>query len=118
MAGIAASLKAEASLEILCVGPCNPTTRQSLNELNPETIIFDCTQPHPELDLELLREQPGLLLVGVDSSCNDVLVLTGQRNRIVSVSELAQLLLCKAAKPPVGKEMKGEDQGGTYGTTQ
>ena len=101
MAGIAASLKAEQSLEVICVDPNHPTARQSLNELDTETIIFDRTEPHPELDLALLREQPRLLLVGVDPCSDEVLVLTGQRNRIVSVRELANLVSASASESTV-----------------
>ncbi|HSN93860.1 MAG TPA: hypothetical protein VLR89_02220 [Anaerolineaceae bacterium] len=92
MAGIAASLKAEESLEVICVDPHEPTARQSLIELDPKTILFDRTEPHPELDLVLLREQPGLLLVGVDPSSDDALVLSGQFTRVLSGKDLAKLV--------------------------
>ncbi len=92
MAGIAASLKAESTLKVICVDPHEPTTRQTLLELDPKTIIFDRTQPHPELELALLREQPGLLLIGVDPSSDDALVLSGQFTRILSGKDLAKLV--------------------------
>ena len=93
MAGIAASLNAEASLEIICVDPQNPTAPQNLKELNPETIIFDRSDPNTILDLTLLREQPGLLLVGVDPSSDDALVLSGQLTRVLSGRDLARLVI-------------------------
>jgi len=92
MAGIAASLKAEASLEVLCIDPQNPIAQHSLTELSPQAIIFDRSDPHTDLDLALLREQPGLLLVGVDPSSDDALVLSGQLTRVLSSKELARLV--------------------------
>ena len=109
MAGIAASLKAEASLEILCVDPQNPTARQSLNELDPHAIIFDRSDPNTALDLALLREQPGLLLVGVDPSSDDALVLSGQLTRVLSGKELARLVSAQAGRPSAGENLMGAD---------
>ena len=104
MAGIAASLKAEASLEILCVDPRDPTTRQTLNELDLQAIIYDRSDPHTVLDLSLMREQPGLLLVGVDPSSNEVLVLTSKRNKVMTASELAHLMSNHTALSKEGQE--------------
>ena len=112
MAGIAASLKAEASLEILCVDPQNPTARQSLNELDPHAIIFDRSDPNTALDLALLREQPGLLLVGVDPSSDDALVLSGQLTRVLSGKELARLVSAQAVHPAAEEEVNGEKEEG------
>lgn len=118
MAGIAASLRAEASLEVVCVDPHQPTARQSLNELDPKTILFDRTEPHPELDLSLLREQPGLLLVGVDPSSDEALVLSGQLTRVLSGRELARLVSTQTTQPPAEKDVIGDDEGGRFGTTK
>ena len=43
--------------------------------------------------MALLRSQSGLLLIGVDPSSDEVLVLKGQRNRVVTVGELTQLII-------------------------
>lgn len=107
MAGIAASLKAEANLEIICVDPQNPTARQSLNELYPQAIIFDRSDPHSALDLALLREQPGLLLVGVDPSSDDALVLSGQLTRVLSGKELARLVSSLTMHSSTGMDIMG-----------
>ena len=112
MAGIAASLKAETSLEIICVDPQNPTVPQNLKELNPETIIFDRSDSNTILDLTLLREQPGLLLVGVDPSSDDALVLTGQLTRVLSGRDLARLVSAQAVHPAAEEEVNGEKEEG------
>jgi len=92
MAGIAASLKAEASLEVICLDPVESNIRQRLQEFNPKTIIFDCTVPHQELDLILMRIHPNLLLVGVDPSSDDALILSGQLTRVLSGCDLIRLV--------------------------
>jgi hypothetical protein len=110
LAGIAASLKAEASLEIICVDPQNSTARQSLNALDPETIIFDRSDPHTALDLALLREQPGLLLVGVDPSSNEALVMSGQLTRVLSCKDLARVVSAQAMQPRTEEELNGDEE--------
>jgi hypothetical protein len=113
MAGIAASLKAETTLEVICVDPHEPTTRQTLLELDPKTIIFDRTQPHPELELALLREQPGLLLIGVDPSSNDALILSGQLTQVLSSRDIARIVSNQALQPTTGKDEFGDHKNST-----
>src|SRR5512139_1959649 len=84
MAGIAISLKADQSLEVVCVDPHSPTARQSLCELNPAVIAFDLSDPSTSVDVSLLREKPGVLLIGVDPASDEILVLSGRTQRALS----------------------------------
>ena len=92
MAGIAASLKADQSLEVVCVDPRSPTARQSLGELNPAAIAFDLSDPPASVDVALLYEQPGLLLIGVNPNSNELLVLSGRPQQALSVSDLVHVI--------------------------
>ena len=77
MAGIAISLTVEASLEVVCVDPNSPTARQRLNEINPAVIVFDLSDPVLDLDITLLRKQPGLLLSSRSTQALSVADLLG-----------------------------------------
>ncbi len=99
MAGIAVSLYANQSLEVVCVDPHSPTARQSLSELNPAAIAFDLTDPSASLDAALLHEQPGLLLIGVDPSSNELLILSGRPQQAMSVSDLVAVIGQKQNHP-------------------
>ena len=92
MAGIAASLKANQSLEVVCVDPHSPTARQTLSELNPAAIAFDLSDPPASLDVTLLCEKPGVLLIGVDPASDEILVLSGRLQRALSVSHLVHVI--------------------------
>ena len=92
MAGIAASLRAEPELVIESIDPKTPCAQQDLKSFDPEAVIFDCSDSCTVLDLALLREQPGLLLIGVDPSSDDALVLSGQLSRVLSARDLAKLV--------------------------
>jgi hypothetical protein len=92
MAGVAASLKADQSLEVVCVDPHSPTARQSLSELNPAAIAFDLSDPPTGVDVRLLHEKPGILLIGVDPASDEILVLSGRPQQALSVSDLVHAI--------------------------
>lgn len=92
MAGIAASLKANQSLEVVCVDTHSPTARQTLTELNPAAIAFDLSDPPASLDVTLLRQKPGMQLIGIDPASDEILVLSGYQQQALSVSDLVHVI--------------------------
>jgi hypothetical protein len=92
MTVVAASLKADQSLEVVCVDPHSPTARQSLRELSPAAIAFDLTDPSTSVDVSLLREKPGVLLIGIDLESDEILVLSGRPQQALSVSDLVRVI--------------------------
>jgi hypothetical protein len=92
MAGIATSLKAVASLEVICVNPRSPGARQSLNELKPAVIVFGLSETSSDLNVSLLHEQPGLVLVGVDPSSDEMLVLSSHSRQALSIADLINVI--------------------------
>jgi hypothetical protein len=82
LAGIATSLKTDATLEVIWINPHAPNTRQSLNELNPSVITFDLNDTNPGLDIILLRDSPGLQLIGVDPSSDKLLILSSHATQV------------------------------------
>jgi hypothetical protein len=118
LAGIVACLKGDADLDVHFIDPYQLNTREVLKNLEPETVIYDLTDPPADLDISLLGERPGLLLVGVDPSSNEVLVLTGKRNRVVTASELTHLVSHHKAQIFEEQEHLPGDKGVAIGTTQ
>ncbi len=92
LAGIFACLELDEDLEVKFIDPHDSQAKQSLDEYNPETILFDLTDPPDDLDMGLLQQSLGLQLIGVDPSSDEVLVLKGQRSRVVTAGELSQLI--------------------------
>ncbi len=92
LAGIAASLKAEIGLEVVSVDARNPDSMQRLNQLRPAVIAFDLDDADTCLDIAILREQPGLLLIGVDASSNELLVLSSRPQQALSVADLVEVI--------------------------
>ena len=92
MAGIVASLKADTNLEVLCVDLDFSCTRQSLDKNDLAAIIFDLSDPHLHLNVTLLRDRPDLLLIGVDPSKDQMLVISCRPAQALSVTDLVNII--------------------------
>ncbi len=92
LAGIVASLKADTTLEVLCVNADSPNARQSLDENDLAAIVFDLSDPPLRLDVILLRDRPGLLLIGVDPSRDEMLVLSSHPAQALSMADLVSVI--------------------------
>lgn len=92
LAGLGACLKQDESLDVQFLETKDPNIEKCVSELNPEAIIFDLSDPPVCLDVALLRNRPGLLLIGVDPSNDEVLILSGKRSRVITSIDLAQVI--------------------------
>jgi hypothetical protein len=104
MAGIVASLKADTTLDVLCVNLDSLDARQNLDENDLAAIVFDLSDPSLRLDvISLLRDRPGLLLIGVDFSRDQMLVLSSQPAQALSVADLVSVIHHKDSKIKISK---------------
>jgi hypothetical protein len=92
MAVIVASLKADTTLEVLCVNLDSPNAQQSLDENDLAAIVFDLSDPPLPLDFTLLRDRPGLLLIGVDPCKDEMLVLSSHPAQALSMADLVNVI--------------------------
>jgi hypothetical protein len=92
MAGLAASLIADPALRVGRVNPESPTARRDIQKLAPDVVILDLADPHPDLTISLLRERPGLLLLGMDPSRDEMLVLSSHPARAESMPDLLHVI--------------------------
>ena len=104
MAGIVASLKADTILEVLCINLDSPDASQSLDENDLAAIVFDLGDPPLRLDITLLRDLPGLLLIGVDPSRDEMLVLSSQPEQALSVADLVKVIRQKDSNMEISKQ--------------
>jgi hypothetical protein len=88
MAALAASLQANADVEVQRI-PADPIAlRQSLAGPAPVLVAFDLGEMSGDLVISLLRDHQQLILVGVDPSSDRMLVLSGRQEQPVSAAEL------------------------------
>jgi hypothetical protein len=99
LACMGASLEAYSGIELTCLNVRPPAAAQELCALSPTAIIFDLSAVPPEFPFSLLREQPDLLLIGVDAAGDKLLVLFGQQARSLTTEALVQLIEGRAHSP-------------------
>lgn len=109
MAGLAASLKTDPSLEVTHVSSGSLDVEQRRQAQAPAAIIFDIDEMSAERVLEQLRVCPGLTLIGVDAASEDILLLSGQQVRAVTMNDMAQLVLGTGAGSPQSSASKGRN---------
>lgn len=92
VAGLAASLKTHPSLDVIHTPSGSPAFEQCRQAQAPAVLIFDLGEMPADLVLLQLRACPGLMLIGVDAASEDILLLSGQRTRAMTMNDLAQLI--------------------------
>ncbi len=75
------------SIEIGC-----PHVIDLIREQKPRAVLFDLAMPQPDFVISLLREQPGLLLIGIDPASDEMLVLSSRPQLALSISDLVEVV--------------------------
>ena len=92
MAGLAASLQANQDVDVLRIPAFSAALAQDPDEQAPRVIAFDLAEVTGDLAVALLRERPGLMLIGVDTDSDRLLVLSGPAERVLSVADLVKVI--------------------------
>ena len=103
LGSVGASLRRQPDLEIIPLSSMCPTV-QELEAHMPDVILFDPQAARPEAAFALLETRPGLLLIGIDPSNNQVRLWSGQQ-----LSELSTQDLVKIIQAMNGSRSKQED---------
>jgi hypothetical protein len=100
VSSIGASLQGCPGLQVLPVDPANPDTNQHLLSFQPDIILFDLAAIQPDSLVALWKEQPRLLLIGVDQAKGSALVLSSQPARLVTTDDLLQVIAGQTGDEP------------------
>lgn len=92
MAVIAASLRADPTLEVINVDSRAITARQCLDEPDLAAIVFDLSDPSNGLNLGLMCDRPNLLLIGVDPSKGEIRVFSSRSAQALSITDLVDVI--------------------------
>ncbi len=90
--GVWASLANCPGLEVIVVDQPAQASPEELAISCPATMIFDMSVMQPQLLLGLFQ-QPGLLLVGMDSEAHQALVWSGRQAAAVDAADLVQVIV-------------------------
>jgi len=94
LAGLKVELETAVSpLHLLTLPADAPNLLQTIHDYRPQALLFDLTtSDQPDFAIPLLRQQPDLLLIGLDPSRDDLLVLSGQSPQAVHINELITII--------------------------
>lgn len=92
LAGIRAELERLTPLKLITVAADYPDAAALVASCNPLVVLFDLTADHPEFAVSLLHKHPNLLLIGVDPSSDELLVLSCHPAVALSMSDLVELI--------------------------
>jgi hypothetical protein len=92
LAGIKTEFQRHELPEVITVEAGRPDAPGRIGAHHPCAVLFDLAAAQPDFAISLLREQPGLLLIGVDPSRDELLVLCSHPARALSVSDLVEVI--------------------------
>ncbi len=92
MDGVAAGLCASQSVGMIRILDTVPDLRECLQSLQPDIVIFDWDTPEAQDIVSVLRDQPGVTLLGLDVHNKKVIIVSSHQCTPLSVSELIQVI--------------------------
>lgn len=103
--GVASILEEQEELSLVHWKKINSDFVDQVRMLKPLMIIFELDAPESCLLLVLLKECPGIQMVGIDQDCGQVVVLSSFRKQSKTMFDLFNLVMDMAGK--AGKLQKG-----------
>ncbi len=92
LAGIKAQLEHICGLGLITMEAAQTDLAGEIRAYRPRALLFDLTMGYPDFAVALLHERPGLLLIGVSPNSNELLLLSGQQERAVSLADLLKVI--------------------------
>ncbi len=90
--GVEASLRASQSLSVMRILDAVTDLRKCLQSLQPDMVIFDWDTPQAQLIVSVLRDQPGVTLLGLDVHSRKVVLVSSHQYTPLSARELVQVI--------------------------
>ena len=95
VAGVEASLRDRPGLDVVRIDAALPDAGRRLKSLRPDVIIFDSGDARlvalPDMT-QLLRDNPGVLVIGLDLTNNEVTVVSSQQRSATKVEDLVEAI--------------------------
>ncbi len=103
LAGIKADLERRVAFELITIEDGHQDVMEMIRTRRPCAVLFDLAMSQPEFAVSLWRDQPGLLMIGVDPSSDELLVLSSHQAQAFCVADLVTVIQQKdlCSKSPV-----------------
>lgn len=95
MAGLQTSLKTAEQVQVVCIESLGPNSEEQARALRPSAIIFDSLERYdqdwPRL-ARLVKDNPNLVLLGMDAASSELIVLSGERHTINNLNDIVHVI--------------------------
>lgn len=100
LAGIKTELERDRDLglELLSVEAGCADVTHLIRERKPCAVLFDLGMDQPSFVIPMLREQPNLLLIGLDPSSDELLVLSNRPAQVLNLADLTELIRIRTTR--------------------
>jgi hypothetical protein len=78
-------------MRVIRVASTESNIGEYVKSLKPDLVIFELDSPRPCVILSVLKEQPGTVLLGLDTKYSQVITLNSNRYSIETMHELRKL---------------------------
>jgi chemotaxis response regulator CheB len=92
IASLEACLRDRKELSVVRIDAALPDATERLAAFCPDVVIFDLDAPHAQFVTSFLRDHPGLPLMGLGLSDNNVVVLSSQQYTALTASDLTHVI--------------------------
>ena len=92
LAGIKAELESRIGSELITLESGHTDVLKLIRTRRPRAVLFDMGTGPLDFVVTLLRGQPNLLLIGVDPSSDEMLVLSSHPAQALSISDLVEVI--------------------------
>ena len=96
--GVAVGLAGRQVPSMVRIDTFTPDIAERLKYLKPDMIVFELDTPWSSSIFSLLREQPGILLLGLDLDSSQVIVLNSYRYITRTMNDLYQIVRVQAGQ--------------------
>ena len=96
--GVAAGLASRQVPKMVRIDTFTADIVERLESLEPDLIVFELDAPRSSSIFTLLRQQPGILLLGLDLDYSQVLVLNSHHHITPTMNDLYQIVQAEASQ--------------------
>ncbi len=98
LAGIKAELESRGEFDVITIAADGSSVDALICARGADVVIFDLAAARPNFAVTLLRDSPGSLLIGVDPSSDQLLIVSGHQARAETTTDLVQLLAGRSSE--------------------
>jgi hypothetical protein len=92
LSSIGASLDGRPNVQVFALDATQPGAAERLNALGADVVVFDLATTPPQLAITLCKANPGRLLIAVDFTAGQALLLSSESSPLLTTDDLVHVI--------------------------